>query len=500
MVLVSWSDAFRDWLVQSRRKPRYTIENVLGQGFDPIGGSLLLSSHDEGKYYNQVIAAHGHRFSAGAVQPGEWSVTVAEASIALTGGPFPDAKGQLVQVKVGTFGWATNEYQPILTGRVQGYTRSGDGTWFIVVRSVLASLVARNTQTSGEQSLFYALDDLINDTTVATAYTAGDANVKVVQTLSGESETGGSYLLEITPDTGEPFLATSTGKFVGPIRYGGLSAGLLGTTDASASIGNAVRPLAMIEGHPIDIVRKLVVSTGGLTSLPYDTLPASWSIGLPDDVFDHSEADAVKSLGAATSSYEWMVYSADPVDDGLSWISGWLAPAGYFLCDHHGQVTVRMATDPSQLAVEVEFAYIVDRDIVSIDTYDAWDPGQVAEYGRHRLVTHDGAINADGAIESLPARWRKILELPFIDTNTSTWRTEISDRVSGWYTRAGERVEVTLAGWKFAHLGPGSSVAMDTTKLPQRIPYGVWMVLSCDPDWFGATTRLVMARIFEEEG
>lgn len=497
---MGWSEAFVEELAKSQLRPRWLVRSLQSTGFAGLGGILMISSHAE-TYYSQVIAASGHQFSAGAVRPGSWDVQPSEMRIALTGGPFPDTRGQLVQVLLGFPGWSIADYQPVLTGQVQGYSRANDGTWYLTIRSVLGSLVCRQTQTTGQSDLFGELDDASHDTVVgATAYTPGDAFITVGST-AGNKETGGSYLLEVTPDSGDPFLITASGTGVVPTRFTGLGpSGVCGTTFAAASTGNKVRVVGFINDHPVNVARKVILSTGGATSSIWDTLPDRWGVGLPEDVVDLEECDLTIALDSTTSALKWAVYTGEPVKDGLGWLQSWLAPAGYFLSDHHGQLAVRMGLSPTDKLYEIE--PLTDADIVSIDRYDAWDPSQPLEWARYRLKTPDGgATNTDGLIETIPADYKQIVDLAFVNSSETTWRSAIGARLSPWSTRIAEVIEVRAVGWRLAAVGPGSHVTLTTWKLPMRLTEGTeWLVLSSEPDWFGApSVRLTLARVSASE-
>lgn len=495
---MGWDSLFLSKLQAGGLQPRYIIKSLSGAGFDTAGvHQLFLSSHDEGPYYHRVIARSGHRIASGAVRPGDWTTSIGEATIMLTGGydPRPGmARGMLVQVRVGFPGMGAASYEPVFTGHVVGLSRVSSGEWALTIRSVLSALLARSTQTASQTRLFYNVDDVSG--TLAAAYTASDGTITVDDSSAVERETAGKYLLQVTPDSGDPFLVTCSSVTADEFTVS--TAGVLGTTDADAASGNTWTSPALIEDHPVDVARKVILSGG--TGGTYDTLPDSWGVALLDDVVDHDDCDLTIALESSTSALNWLVVVDTPQDDGFTWLQSVLNPAGYFLCERQGRISVRMALAPEQWSLEL--ATITDRDIVAFDRWDTWDPSQPVEYGRMRTRTADGSsATTTETLTSLPARWSFKVELPFIDTNEATWMTAIRGRMGPWAMRLAEVVEITTVGWRFAHLAPGSSVLLSTRHVVGRVAdYTNWLVLQCEPDWFGATTRLVMARVSEQAG
>lgn len=496
---MTWRSDTLDVLASSAPALRYVVRSTDNT---PAGTSvsvslLLLSSHDEGPYYQRVIARTGHRISGGELRPVDWTCSIGEATIMLTGGYDPRGsvvRGMLVSVLVGWRGLSVNEFENVFTGRIAGVFRTATGEWGLVIRSILSSLYSRSTLVDGQTNLFY--DNVGTEGLTTVDYTAGAGTLTVASTTNAERETGGKYLVELTPDSGEPFLITCTSKTATDFTI--FNAGILNTTDANAAAGATWRPLAYVNDHPVNVARKVMLSGGTLGSV-YDTLPDSWGCALNDDNVDNEDIDLTISQNPTTSALLWAVWSDAPQADGLSWFSSFLAPAGYFVTERQGKITIRMGVEPADGCLDTQV--VGPRDIVSIDRYDLWDPMQAVEYGSFRGIAGATSVeNGGGAITSLPSVQRYDALLPFINTSQSTWINAINGRIGVWRTRIGEVIELTCLGWRLAGLAPGSSLLL--TLPGGLVPHteyvdSYWFVVLVEPDWFGATTRIKAIKLSE---
>lgn len=501
---VSWDHAFLAELQRDNPRRRYVLDSVGGVGYVPGSSSVWLSTHDEGAFHLPIIARSGHTFRAGSLQPGEWSSTLSELSIRLTRGwayaLSGAARGQLYQLRMGFWGWKWSDYAPIFSGRIVGIRQGTEGDWFLELRSVPGMLVSRATQAGLQTAIFYDLPQ--NGTTLATAIPAGAASGTTFRVVSGAgiaSETSGRYLVEITPDSGDPYLLECSNFNAGTLTYT-ISGAVFGATIGAAKIGNDVRALAYVKDHPVDVVKKIITSTGAGTNGAYDTLPAAWGVGLPWSLLNLDDMDATKQVlntGTAAVSASWRVYSADPQDDGLGWLSSILNPAGLFLTEAEGGLSVRPATNSNGQQLEID--WIDDREIVALD-YDVWSPAAVVEYSRLRVTSPSGDSSSSEPLNSLPAALERTGALPYLDASEITWRLNVLERAVGWSTRLPESVTLTLMGLSRARLAPGSGLGIRSRRLESRnTSDDLWMVTSCEPDWFGTSIRVQASRIPNSE-
>lgn len=496
---MAWSDGFNETIrLRNRaRLPRYVVESIDAPGFNNLGGVLRLSSHDQGPYYRRVIAATGHSITPGVVTPGEWSTVSSQARIAVTSrSDFRGQirRGQLAQIRMGFSGWSLSDFQPVFIGHIQDVPQAGPNGWAIDLRGITSSFSTRfNDDSSFDQYLFR---NFPNTTTLAANYTAGAATVQVSSVVGIERETGGNYIFAITPTGGSTFYLTATGTAVGPLRYTGVSAtAILGTTAVNATSGDAVAHGYMVNDSPTDIIRKLLVSYNGDNG-PYDTLPESWGIGMPSAFIDHNDIDNIEAAINPGGGSGWHYAGFTSNSDVMSVLQAIMQPAGLYFTERQGNLTIRWGS--ALRDTELSRRVINERDIVALESYNSYSPQHPVEYRSVRSFT-SSAIPSSlvEEITSRPILSNYDITLPYISDNQSAWRDFINTNLGPWKTRIPEVVSLTLTGWAFAGLCPGSYVVINCRDLMprDRTANAEWYVLSCQPDWFGSTTKLIAAKV-----
>ncbi len=422
---MSWSANFISKMSSRRCRPRFLLETVDGSDFEPGVGTVGLSSHLMAGY-TQALTSVGNSMGAGRLQIGDWSHTTSELTLGFRGSVDirrSVARGLLMQLRVGFPGWPAGDYEPVFYGHVQSIDRSGDD-WTITLRSVVASLVSRMTQDVDDTALFSSL----GTSTLNTAYVDGVSTViQVASAAAAEKEggAGGAYLLQVYPDTGDPFFVIADVLDTTPVGYDEfqtLTTGILGTVSASASMGAQVKFCAYIKDSPTRAARRVLMSTGsGLNGL-YDTLPFSWGVGIPQHLIDDDDCDRTKAIAQPTgfASSKWYVYSVETQDDGLSWLQGVLGPAGLVLCERQGQLTIRAVSPPYQAQYDTKI--VNDTDIQRIDIHQTWDTSTPVEFA-YFLITAAASTFGTAVGEDLDSR------PPVLGTWSST--TSATTRATG---------------------------------------------------------------------
>jgi hypothetical protein len=492
---MGWSAAFIARLHEPNYRPRFLLETVEATEFLPGTQSLALSSHYMPGYVQGLSG--GSRIGASRLEIGDWSASISEMTINFRGTieiRRSITRGQLLVLRVGWPGWPASDYEPVFHGHVVALDRAGD-EWSITMRSVVASLTSRMTQVIDDCALFSGVED----GEIAAEYEAGDPQVVVLSTAAAEADQGGSYLLQLFPDDGDPFFLVSD-TVDPPFTFEDVAAtACLGTTAATSS-GRVVF-CAHINRGPVDAARRILVSTGG-TNGPYDTLPMSWGIGIPDSMLDHDDIGVTLDL-VETGLPAWRIYATEPQDDGLSWVQSVLSPAGIIVTERQGLVTIR-AVSPADVRVYADFG-ISDADIISFDRQEAWDSGNPLEFAYFALTEPSGATLDDGSLvptvvvgetlETRPASGARTVHLAYLDADETDWCNAVAARLAPWSTRPAELVALTCRGLRLAYLAPCDSITINSRHFSTRdgSTSPRLMVLSAEPDWWGGTVRLVAA-------
>lgn len=480
-----WEPFFLDALRGRRLSPQYRLEVAPVPGFLP-GLGLHLHSHSRGYGHPAVLSLQGASVQAGLLNVADWSHSVGSLSIGIRSTvdvrkTIP--RGILVQLMMGLAGWDEEDYQPIFRGQVQDIRWTGQ-QWQLSARSLLGAI---STRFGSEPSLFHEL----TSTTLASGYSPTDTELELVDKtgLAALTEVG-SYLVLVTPDAGSPFFLTATG-LSGETLEGVSATGQFGTTAGAATAGNTVQICAYLPQDPVEAALTVLTSidgTGG--NGPYDLGPDSWGVGLPFGYVDLDDAILTRNaIRPGSGDPWWDIYSTGPQPNALSWLQGILQPAGIWLAERQGCITVRSVQDVGELTYG--FSPIFDRDIVSI-TASAWAPEQPAEYRQLDVVGPTGtATELADPLDSRPGVALKTNTLPYAFTNEANWVAKVHSRLFDWHTKVGESFEIELVGWRYAHLCPGDLILLGSRYLRTRYDQeSVALVTSVQPNWFGASTRI----------
>lgn len=308
------------------------------------------------------------------------------------------------------------------------------------------------------------------ETDVTVNYTAGTATLTVTSTAGFERETGGSYMIKITQGASSYYL-TATGSTA--TTFTGCSAtGKLGTTAVNVTVGAVVESVAYIFGHPIDIARKVFASTGAGTNGAYDTLPASWGLGLPDSLLDHVDIARVRSVMTPSSgSWEMYATSDEAIDSPISWLLGYLTPCAVWPTVRQGMVTFRCAQIPS-VARAYQPPWPIDDTMITAGGIEGdfyFDSAPVEFY--QSQVADPGASNTntpDAPPKTTPASDRFTTTIAGLYSNQSACRSEVLGRTAYWPTRPPEHFRLVCAGLGMWALAAGDLVSLTSNQMWRR--------------------------------
>lgn len=469
---MSWDAAFTEALGGRAVGAVFLVERVAL--YHEPGEPWAAASHP-GYGLEASIVAQSLQVSGSTVTPVDWSSTIGEWSFSVQtedpGALFRALRrGAAVQAWVAVSdGGATTAPQPVALGLVADITGTR-GSWLVRCLDVGAILRSRLDARTGGLRLFA---DVGASTALSSAYTPGDAHLDVVTTAQFEKQTGGAGVVRVTPHTGDPFLLTWTSLGTSPTRVMGLSAsGVAGTTAVGASTsGSTVECLVWLDGHPIDIARRVLTSTGVGTNGPWDIYPASWGLGLPYRYLDDVDAQAYRVgvvKASASVAYVWEYAQDEAVDDAWSWLTGWLGVGAMFPAMRQGRLTFR-GWQRAPLRSIGYAAEIDDRDIFEVEAWSAYDSDHPTE---HQRVTVTGSGGSSSTTlthaDTLPAY--RTLAIDISDrasTSAGNLADDVADRYEVPATVIPERVEVR-ASMRLATLAPGDRVRLTTGQCASR--------------------------------
>lgn len=499
---MSWSQEFCEalWSRQLALVFQLRVRQITNESCDPTykASSAVMAGCDP------ILKAP--RINGASASPQGRSVTLGGFSIELHGDTSrllqAIRRGTVVEVWCGLAGWLESRFQRIALGQVSQFRREISGQQFIQVlecRDILSALRSRITATSTQLGLFYDVD---STTTLSASYTVGDSSLSVASSTLFTAETGGLGALLV----GDFYLYWSA-KGAGSFTLDTPASDRHGTTRASAASGTEVVEVARLYGHPIDIFRKVLTSTGNATNGAYDTLPVGWGLALPQEWLSNSEMDLYRARVDSLTSpgFNLDILVAEEQADPLSWMLTWLSPCGLVPMVVQGDLSCRAlqtSYDASTNAVRKTDIVISDDDFTSL-SWEAWDSETPAEFAIATAHTGASVGTASSTLEndtSLPGRYRAEFDLSeILFENTSAIATEIVERCAeSAGTRIPERITLTGRLW-MAQLAPLDIVTLNTSRFTGRFSYNASgyaqvpvVVIQVSPDWSRGTCRVVL--------
>lgn len=466
------------------------------------GTAYRLSSHDglgEDEVRLGRVEVQGCR-----LDPRGWHTTFGAAVFEVLGGDSAATsglgwlqamtRGTFVAIYAGFEGWDEADFEQIFLGQIRNVSGVRP-SWRVECIDIFTAFRTRVTRANNNLHLFSSL----STTTVSTNFTFGvDTALEVGSTSGFEKTTGMSGLLYVTPSGGDPYYLSYTGTAAGPTRFTGVgTTAELGTSGANLAPGDTVQEAAWVYGHPVNVLRALLCSTGAGTNGAYDLAPATWGLGINDGFLDHDDIDDTETLVQPSSgSWEFHAYALAKTEDAWAWMAERMAEVGLFFAMRQGLLTIRPALDTQTAGAVLA---IDDDDIEAITAYTAWDEGHAPEYQLVRVQASSGvgtdSTNSDAA--TMPSGGLAIVDVsPYVFSNASAVEAELLDRVQEHLLGVPESITVRCAGLRLAQLCPGDVVEFSSTRTDSRRAGSAgWssepaLVVEVTPDWMGGTVTL----------
>ena len=498
-----WGTTFLEHLERRTRSPRFLLERV-ELGTEP-GAAITIASH-KGLGGDVVIGMAGVKVQGQSYNPYNVSSTVGAWSVDVVGDISGVlgclTRGTFVRLRVGFEGMMAGQFEPVAMGWVANI-RGRVPRWTIECKDLFSGLRQRPTKTIDTLRLFTNIEQ---STTVAMTpgYLGSGTSLTVASTTGFQKKTGGSGLLLVTPTSGaDPFFLEWTSATATVFTV--VNSDVLGTTRVFASYNSTVKEVGYLYGHPLDIAREILLSTGTGTNGVYDLLPEEWGLSIRGTYVDSADIDrwAAGPVRVTSGTYQWDWPQVDVQDDAIGWLSGFLAPAGLFLAMRQGIVTVRARQNSATSTGYYSGMTIRDEDIEAIEQHEYFDPGHSTEYDHVEARTATGSDDATSAnLGTRPCANEQEFDVSDrVFSNESAVRSEMILRLNQAATVVPERLVLRCAGLRLAQLSPGDICYLWTnqaysrtrTAMASRGFMGAEMVVAeVSPDWTGGRCRLAL--------
>lgn len=366
--------------------------------------------------------------------------------------------GTILRLRAGLPGWDYSQYQTLALGQYRQVVRKGMApVWSAECWDMFAAMETRISLTAAQTDLFYGVTATA---TITSDYTAADGSITVDSTTGFQRETGGLWLIAITGNSGAVFYATATGSTA--TSFTGLTVNLFGTGDEDANAGNTIAEVAYLSGHPVDILRRMVTSTGGGTNGTYDTYPKSWGWGIPKELLSDDLVTVRDKV--LVSTHSWPLFATESTTNGWSWLQAHLAAGACWPVVRQGQISMRAAQDLTDPRYHSGFVIGAD-DVVELLEHEVPDGSHPMEYSQMRVPHFVGievsTIEAPTSLPLLAVYWHNGTQGAPTVYWTSTHASNLISRAAYYYTRRPERLSLRLGGLRAAELVAGDVVGLD---------------------------------------
>lgn len=479
--MAGWSDSFRASLADTSRRPRFRLERRSlrdepgtdwSVGTDPgagASGAYLVLDRDSIRVAGQQLRPRGWSTSIGA-----FSVEVVSAAPGSSGAMTEMlarwTRGTTVALMVGFDGTPSTQFEQVALGQITNLQRAGVNRWTLTCRDIYAAMTQRLTTTATQTALF---SDVTAATTLSASYATGDTTLNVASSTGFQRETSGTGALLVIPSSGDPFILRWTASTATTFTVVATNVG--GTTRVAAASGDRVEELARLAGHPIDILRKVISSTGTGAAGGYDTYPAYWGLGIAESNFADDDMYRWKNdvVVVASGSYSWELLEQEEIPDAYAWMSALLSTAGLFFAIYQGQLTIRAGQESTAVSGAqnyLSWIEITDADIIEVESYEAWDAGHDVEYQSITVYAYATAVSSGTSdVNTLPCE--NLMEYDVGDRvfeNTTEIVTEMRNRLDESAQRIPERLVLRCASLRLAELCIGDVPILNTTRCPSR--------------------------------
>lgn len=388
-------------------------------------------------------------------------------------------RGAMVRLSVGRIGSNRTEYLPLKLGRIYAVRSAGHPrTYRVEVWDIQTAFRSRMTGTSvatqQRAKLFYGTAGAQDN--LAAPYTIGAGSVTVASSAGTQDrftfESGAAGAIRITSDSAGDFFLTYTAVNNATKTISGLSAsGKFGTTANDADAGRSCDAVCLLEGHPIDILLKILTSTGDGTNGPFDKYPRSWGLAVPIELISEAAFNqARRILQLSSGNYHWRLLIEQEQADPSTFISQIFNPAGIWLCVRQGQIVCRLARDMHKAGLQRQPEDLFDGDLLEVPVVHWYPTDQPQTYFRALVINGGGDAFTRSSTSTLPVKEEVSYDLTAVlqsIANRDLIATDIANRLGPWAHMLPEYVDVTLRGLR--SYAPGDVVSFTSSEAFGRL-------------------------------
>lgn len=479
------SEASKGWIVTARRYPWIpTIDSIWQASSAPLDGHVEMLGAES---RSRPLPAYTP--SLAGVQVRAWQNTGGGFSLHVVGNSnFRQlsaniAPGSMLAIHVGNRQHSPDTYPRIDLGVYQQATQlSGPDGPLPIYRIDCApwwAALRRRPAANFASKLFNYAG---SETSVSgTNYTAGASTITLTSAATMQRQAGGTGVIQVTDNSGGTFFLKWTGVSGNVLTIDSTAlSGSFGTTAANANIGNSVKNVVYLRGHPARILRRILTSTGTADFTAgtagdngdFDVYPETWGYGIDRSDVDTASLttlrDDVMKYTGATGQYLVEILVESAPDNALDWFRSWMAPLGMFFRCHQGDFSAWAAQNPS--ASDALFSSYGVTDDLMLSQGFTWQP--VGADGQHNSssLTNAAGTSSSSALSSdykaapvYATRDRNVTGI--IRADLSDHADDVNDRLSCWDVRTLSRLGGQWGGFWHGRLGLGELTHVTTNAL-----------------------------------
>lgn len=327
------STTYSKLLAQNPLKPIYLV--IINGIPTRYASGVVTNALGETKPYLRVPAGAGQQITPNLGQSSissiNFSVLDKDGEITRLVFLYQMANRQ-VTLKMGFQGLDEIAYSTIFVGKILTYTLDQNNTFW--------KFQTTDLQRDTKQQIFSAA------TKLTAPITAVAVTINVSDTSAFAAATAGQFYVKVN-DEAISYTGKTATSFTGCIR------GQLGTVSSPAVINDEVNNLIVLLGNPLTIALQILTSTGLGTNGPYDILPASSGLAIPQVNVNVAqfESERVRWMNAINFRFE----EEQPVA-GKTFLQEQIyafCPA-YPVVDNLGRLSVKVAAPPLPTTLQAQ--------------------------------------------------------------------------------------------------------------------------------------------------